>query len=242
MKRWLGIIFIVVALGGLIGWRLKQKNADLAAQNAQRTARAKAAPVVNLATAVTRDIVHRYQAVGSVQSLFNVNVAPKVTGIIEYLELREGDRVHAGQVLARVDQSQYVAQVEQARASLAEAKQRLTQAQLTQNPTNVQVTTNIRQMAAALGASKADYNQVVQNYNQQVAASEAAVTDAKGRLNVADAGVENAKAGITSAQANLNDALAKYNREDNLYKQGFVAAQDLDDAKAAYDVQRANLT
>jgi HlyD family secretion protein len=241
MKRWLYVLIPLLALGGLIGWRLKVKRAEAAAQTKMREARTKAPPVVAVVPAVVRDIVHTFEGIGSVEAPFNVNIAPKVTGRIDFLMVREGDHVKRGQVLVRIDPSELQAQVNQQQAAVAEAQQRLAQARITQAPTDVSVTTQIRQQQAALESAQADYNQVRQNYVSQVAAAQAAVTDAQGKVNAAAAAVANTQAAIRSAQANLDNARAKYNRTNDLYKQGFVAAQDVDDAKTAVSVQQAAL-
>lgn len=51
--------------------------------------------------------------------------------------------------------------------------------------------------------------------------------------------VRQQEAALASAQANLTNAHAKYNRQLELHKKGFIAAQDVDDAKAAVGVQQA---
>src|SRR5207249_2604403 len=129
----------LLILGALIGWRLHVKQIQVAAQNQQRAARSKAAPVVTVAVARLKDIVPTFETVGSVEAPLNVKIASKVTGRIDFLQVREGDRVTRGQVLARIDPSEIEAQVQQQQSALAEAQYRLTQAQITQAPTDVQV-------------------------------------------------------------------------------------------------------
>lgn len=241
MIRWILVVVLVIALGGLIGWRL-HLNAQVAAKQTQeRSARSKMAPVVAVAPAAVRDIVHTFEEVGSVESPFNVKIAAKVTGRIDYLQVREGDAVQAGQVLVRVDPSEIAAQVAQSQAALAESRSRLAQAELTQNPTNVSVTTSIRQQQAAMESARADLHQVTENYNSQVAAAQSAVTDAQGKVDSAEAGVGSAKAQVTSAKANLANAQSKFNRMSDLYKQGFIAAQDVDDARTTADVMSGSV-
>jgi RND family efflux transporter MFP subunit len=225
----------------LVGWRLAVKHNDGVVKTAQRLARSNAAPPVTLASADIRDVTHVFEATGSLEAPLNVKIAPKVAGRIEYLMVHEGDRIHKGEILVRIDPTEVEGEVQQARAALAEAQYRLAQAQLTQNPTNVGVNSQIRQQKAGLGSAKADYKQVRENYNAQVAAAEASVTDAVGKVRSAEAAVGNAKAEIRSAQANLANAHAKCDRTEDLYKQGFTAAQDVDDAKAAVEVQQANV-
>lgn len=234
MKRWTYVLIPIVILGSLITWRLAQKRAETAAQTNMRAMRMKAPPLVTTATAGLRDIIHTFKATGTVESPQNVKIASKVTGRIEYLQVREGDRVKKGQVLVRIDPEQVEADVHQAMANLAEAQYRLAQAKITQNPTNVSVSTQIRQQKAGVSSAQADANQVKQNYHAQLTSAQADVDDAEAK-------VENAKAAINSAQANFDNAHAKYNRVLDLYKQGFIAAQDVDDAKAAVAVQQSAL-
>jgi len=199
MKR-LYIVIPVAILAVLIGWRLSQKRAESANQGRQRAARMGAPAAVTVALARRQDVVRRFEYVGSVQAPLSVQIAPKVTGRIDYLQVREGDRVGRGQVLVRIDPSDVEAQVQQQQAALAQARYRLAEAQLTQNPTNVSVTSQISEQEAAVASAKAD---------------------------------------VKTAQANLDNARARYTRISALYDKGFVAQQDVDDARTAQGVQQA---
>lgn len=234
MKRWMYMFLPIILLGSLVTWRVAEKKAADSAQDAQRGARMKAAPAVSVAPAQIRDIVQTFEATGSVEAPLNVKISPKVTGRIDYLNLHEGDPVKKGRVLVRIDPSEIEAEVRQQQAAVAEAQYRLAQAQLTENPTNVSVLTQIRQQKAGASSAAADYKQVRENYQAQIAAASANVNDAQSR-------VDNARAAINSAQANLDNAKTKYNRMLGLYNKGFIAAQDVDDAKATVAVQQANL-
>jgi multidrug efflux pump subunit AcrA (membrane-fusion protein) len=227
MKRLAYGLIPLVVLGGLIAFRLTQKRAQFTAQTAQRGARMKAPMAVTVATARIDDVAQTFDSVGDVEAPLSVNIAAKVTGRIDFLQVREGDRVSKGEVLVRINPDQVEAQVRQQQAAVAEAQYRLAQAQLTQNPTDVSVTTQVREQEAGLASAQADYDQVNENYQAQVDSANAAVT--------------NLDAGIRSAQANLANAQAKYNRLAGLYKQGLISAQDLDDAKTAVGVQQAAL-
>ena len=241
MKRIFYFVIPAVLLFGLIGWRFAAKRRDKAAQDKAATARKNAPPNVTIAPAVIRDIIHDFEGVGSADAPYNVRISSKVTGLLTYLNVREGDAVTTGQVVAKIDPAQILAQVQAQRGAVAEAQQRLSQAEITANPTNVQVSTQIRSQNASVNSAKANFNQTQQNYASQVAAAQAAVTDAQGRVDTAEAAIRNAEAQIRSAQANLNNAQVKYDRTYDLYKQGFVAAQDVDDARTQVDVERGAL-
>src|SRR5882724_2839327 len=134
MKRILIFAIPAVALGTLIVWRLSANRQDKAMQQQAANARKNSAPNVSVAPAVIRDIVHTFEAVGNVEAPFNVKIAAKVTGRLDYQPLREGDHVTQGQVVARIDPSEVEATVRQQQAAVAEAQYRLTQAELTTNP------------------------------------------------------------------------------------------------------------
>ncbi len=240
--RWvLILLFCVLAIGG-IAWKYENNSSDLQKQKTDLAARHKAPTLVTLVRVQRRDLVGTFSAEGNIEAPLDVKIAPKVTGRIELLQVHEGDHVKKGQVLARLDKSQVEAAVQQAQANLAQAQFQLAQAQLTQVPTNVGISTQIRQQKAGVNSAQADYEQVKTNYDAQLAAANAGTLDVQGRIESANAGIESAHASIASAQSNLDNATTRLNRTLALYKQGFVAAQDVDDAKAAVSVQQANVT
>ena len=234
MKQKFWVIIPLVVLFSLIGWRIGQKRAEITDQNASRSAKMKSSPTVVVAPAQVRDIVHTYDSTGSVEAPLNVNIAAKVTGRIEALPFREGDRIKKGQILVKIDPSEVEGEVQQAMAGLAEAQYRLAQAKLNQGPNNTSVDTQIRQQKASVASANADYNQVRVNYDAQLASANANVLDTESR-------VENAKASVDAAKANLDNATSRYNRLLDLYKKGYIAAQDVDDAKTDVSSKQAAL-
>src|SRR5579884_2562314 len=163
MRRIIYFLIPALALGGLVIWRFLQNKHQQALQAQAASARRHAPPIVRVAPAIVRDIVHIFQGVGNVEAPFDVRVAPKVTGRLVYLQVREGAPVTRGEVLARLDASEIQAAI-----------------------------------------------------NQQQAV-------------------------VESAQASLVNAQVHYNRLYGLYKQGFTAAQDIDDARTQVNVQRSAL-
>lgn len=235
MKKWLLIIIPVLIVAGLIIWRLGQKQG----QNARPAGAGRAAASVEIVTPQLRTIQKTYQATGNVESMQNVIISPKVTGRIEYLQVRQGDTVKENQVLVRIDQSQIQTEVRQQQGNLAEAKYRLAQAQLNQLPTNTAISTQIRQQQANLTSMQADQIQTEKTRAAQDESSKASIEDAQSKIDNANATVSNANAQLKSAQANLENATTKYNRLASLYQQGYIAAQDVDDAKTEMNVQQS---
>lgn len=238
MKKIAMFVIPVVVILGLITWRVIQKQAENASIQQQSKARGGQAPNVVLATAGPLTVTDIVESVGTVESPYNVKLSPKVAGRINYLEVREGASVKPGQVLVRIDPTEIEGQVLQQQAAVAEARSRLAQAQLGQESTNVGVSANVSSQAATLESAQADLNQVQTNYSSQVAAAQSAVADADAKVAAARSQVANAEANLESAKANLENAQIKFDRVNGLYKQGFIAAQDVDDARAALKTQQ----
>ena len=236
----LSLIFL--GLAGATAWRFQTKKADDDQLKKSQAARVKAAPIVVLASATPKKITDTIDVVGSVESPFNVKLSPKVAGRINFLEAREGTEVKAGQVLVRIDPGDLKAAVLQQESAVAEARSRLAQARATQGTTDVSVVSGIEQQRASVSSANADYNQTSNNYASQVASAQSAVVDAESRVRTANSQVESAKSDVASAQANLENAQAKYNRILSLYKDGFIAAQDVDDSRTVVAIQQSALS
>ncbi len=234
MKKWLSILLPLILLVSLVTWRLMQKSAEKSAQTQMVGARSKTPASVALGKVEVRDLIQRYDAMGSVEAPMSVKIAPKLSGRIDAITVNEGDRVTKGQVLARIDASDVESQVQQAKGAVAEARYRLAQAQMGRDSTDVSVNTQITLQKAAVASAAADYEQAQKSADAQLNAAQANLKDS-------DAKIANARAAIKSAQANVNNAQAKYNRATRLLDKGFIAAQDVDDTKAALTVQNSTL-
>lgn len=241
MKRLIIWCVPLVLLVAIVFWRLAAVRKQNAQIKQQQSARTHQQQTVQVTVAGPKLITHYLSLLGTVESPFSVRLSPKSAAIITYLQARPGDDVHAGQVLVKLDPSDIQGQILAAQASVNEAKQRLAQAEVQTNYTAVGVTSQIRQQQASVASAEADVNQVEKNYEAQVAAAQAAVTSAEAKLQSAQSDVSNAAAALVSAKASFTDADAKYRRSQNLFNQGFLAAQDLEDAKTAADVARANV-
>ncbi len=141
-------------------------------------------------------------------------VAPKTSGKIIAITVREGDSVTAGQVIARLDDAQIRAQEEAARAALADAQAKARSA-------NDQINILDEQL-------RQNQLQVVQSQ-----------TDAEGRVRQAQADLTAAEADLAQQQAALR--LAEFNRNAymKLAKTGAVSEQQGLQADATAEQQAA---
>lgn len=97
----------VIGSGGLLLWRSRQTPLDLDRYTV---------PVQD-----SRDLVARIAATGKVVPVQTVNISPKRAGLLAALYVEQGDRVKAGQIIARMDNRDEQAQLAQAQANLADA-------------------------------------------------------------------------------------------------------------------------
>ncbi len=141
-------------------------------------------------------------------------VAPKTSGKILEVTVREGDTVTAGQVIARLDDVQVRAREDQARAALADAQSKMQSA---------------REQIGVL------QDQLRQNQLQ----SGQSTTDAEGRVRQAQADLTAAQADLTQQQASLR--LAEFNRDayTRLAKTGAASTQQGLQAEVQADEQAA---
>ena len=125
MKRFiLAIIIVIAVVGGLVWYRGHQQAAKAKAADATDTA----VPVLT-AQATRADVPVTLDGIGTVQALNTVNIRPMVGGPIVEIRFREGQDLHVGDVLARIDPRTYQATYDQAVAKKAQDAATLANAQ-----------------------------------------------------------------------------------------------------------------
>ena len=124
--KWTSAALAVAVLAG-VGLRLaasnKAKKTTLEAQQAalQVPVRLELAPG-DLIQARTLDLTRSLPVSGPIKAVNSAFVKARVAGELQGLTVREGDRVQAGQVLARVDATEYQARTRQAQQQAESAK------------------------------------------------------------------------------------------------------------------------
>ncbi len=236
VRRWLLILVPVLVLAFFVFSRVRAVEGAEAKQKAEAGARKGAAASVEVATAESRPIVQTIEAIGTVTSEFTVNLSPRISGLITSLQVREGDRVTAGQVLVRIDPNQAQAQILESTANVNESRSRLAQAQATIQASEVQIETNIRQARAELASAEATLQQVRKQVEGRVANAAATVRQSEAALAVTRAEKKNRAAELTGAQATLKNEQIRLERVKGLFEKGYVAGSLVDNATAAVGV------
>mgnify|MGYP002381085305 CR=1 FL=1 len=152
-----------------------------------------------------RDITEIVSASGKIQPEVEVKISPDVSGEIVELNVKEGDRVHKGQLLVRILPDIYqsyvdrsVASLNASRANSDNAKSRLLQAQSQFEKTKLTYDRNKKLFEEKL-ISPSDWEAVKSAF--EVAQAEVAASEQS--LSGADFNVRSAEASVKEAQDNL---------------------------------------
>lgn len=155
MSRTKKIIIVLVILGvaGLSAFRAAQViSAKKLNEDPKRQGKG-LPPIVEIAPVQQGLIEEKVLRTGDIAPDTQVTIYSKVQGWVEKINVREGDRVKAGQILATLDSREAVAAVAQAEASLEAARARLKQVRATSEE---MVQSQIQQAKANLDLAEAD--------------------------------------------------------------------------------------
>lgn len=162
-------------------------------------------------------------------------VSTRINGTVSEVAVNDNQQVKQGQLLVKLDPSDLQVKALQAQAALDAAKRQANAAQ-----SNISLASETTQ--AKTTQAQGDISGAVAS----ISTAQAAVTEAQAGIPAAQAAVAEAQAGIPAAQAQVAQAEATlqrtqtdYNRYTTLFQQGAVPRQQLDSAKAAYDVALA---
>jgi HlyD family secretion protein len=205
------VIAVLLAGGGLLGWRL--------AAASTRTGDG----VIPLSGRIEAD---------------DSAIAPKASGRIVEIRVREGDTVQAGDTIARLDDQQVRARVEQARVAVMAAdarvqavrrqvdvfEQQLQQSELQTGQANVDASGRVQQADAELAAAEADLA-------RQEAANRLALFDKEAYSALAESGAVSERQGKQAVAAADQQSAAVA-----------AASRRVEAARGALVSARANLT
>jgi RND family efflux transporter MFP subunit len=184
MKKALVALVVLLAAGGLY-WFLRSDVAETGASAAGSAALARPALAVELGDASRTAMADVVTVVGNLEGQASVEVASKVSGRLEEVAVRIGDRVTKGGLLARVEARELQEQVHQAEASfeVARATVRQREADLKFAQTNLDRSRSLfeRHLLPRQTLDDADARQ--QSAQAQLDLSRAQFTQAQARLD-----------------------------------------------------------
>jgi len=137
MKRvWMAVIFVTVAAGAYGAWWWWQQQGSARAtqgKGAKGSKGGRGGPlIVKAAKAVVKPMPVLIEAVGTVEPEHSVQVRAQVSGVLQAVLFKEGDRVKAGQQLFQIDSRTFEASYRQAQAQMARNMAQLENAKVQQ--------------------------------------------------------------------------------------------------------------
>jgi len=121
-RRWIWLVGIAIILTAVAAglWRRATPEDARAAQS-----NAPPAVQVTVATAARRDVPIYLSGLGTVQASITVSIHAQVDGTLQEVPFTEGQQVHKGDVLARIDPRLFQAALDQAKAKKAQDEAQL---------------------------------------------------------------------------------------------------------------------
>lgn len=209
-------------------------------------ARGQPKPDPDEAVVARGDITVRVIETGTVDAVKAVEIKSRVAGRIEKLFVREGDRVSAGDPIARIDAREIELGLERDRAGLRGALAAYERSAIEIEQRRASAEASVQQARQRLAQAELELR-------AQPALTRAAIESAEAELRAAEQSRDQlarvghpnartaARAEVEDAQASLENAQAELERRRRLLGEGFVAARDLEAAELQVELARSRL-
>lgn len=164
---------------------------------------------VKVAVARMASVAPRQDLAGTLSAIHDSTIGASTPGRVVSVEVRVGDAVTAGEVLARVDTSQYAAELAGAQAGVSAAAdgERAAQAALAQAQSRLRLAAVTAQRMSRLYAEGAISKQQRDQTQADLASAQAGVAQAQASLGAAAGSVEQAQAGVQAAGVPMRNAV-----------------------------------
>jgi membrane fusion protein (multidrug efflux system) len=157
-----------------------------------------------------------------------VAIAPKISGNVTEVLVRDNQQVKAGDVLVRIDPRDYQAKVDMARAALVQAESQVVTSRTMVPMTNESSESGVSGASAQLGDARAELDRARLNY-EQASSSEIAVAEANVRSK--QASNDRAQADLARMKPLLDKAEISRLQYDSYQAQSRVAESELNGAQ-----------
>jgi RND family efflux transporter MFP subunit len=182
------------------------------------------APKVEVVRPASRDVVEVVVATGRVRALLQSEVGSETGGVVEEVLVREGDRVQAGQVVARLQRDELLEQLNAARAAVETAARELQQVSRGSLPEEIARARAELEQAEQVGRARLEA--AVQRLRQ---------LEAGGRAEE----IGRAQAAVADAEARRKQAEVDLRRTRQLFEAGALSLADVEKAETALESARA---
>lgn len=181
---------------------------------------------VRVAIVKTVETQETLGATGRVRGERSVDLGLDISGVVQRINVKNGDVVHAGSVLLLLDKSDLAAGADAARAGVNTASAELTR-------------TSRGPLASEVRRARAELQQAKSVGDAKVAGAEARLRDLQSGATSHE--IAEAQAELQRQKALLGKAQADLQRTQRLVEQGALAQSMLDDAKTAVETEKASV-
>lgn len=268
--RWRSLLLLTAAAAG--GGMALVRSEIVRGQSPLAPAAPAPAEVSQLPEVATRVVAagaldRAIRVTGTLKSSEVVKVSTKAAGLVQQIYAEEGDRVRAGQLLARIDDRELQAQrsralssvraaranVESAEASARVARAKLSQAGTTKTVKDASAESQYHQAQQELAAAQSRLAQAkatagIEDTQSEtrVAAARSALQSAKERLKALQEGsrrqeTAQAQAAVQQAQAQMQKHKSMFLRRRQLLAEGYLSREEAENSQRDYEVALANL-
>jgi len=211
------------------------------------------APIIRTAVATRGPISSSVSATGVLQPITTVQVKSNVGGQVVKLAVDEGDIVHTGQLIAKIDPADSLAALQQSQADLRSSQSKVEQTRQTLDMQGEQTTASIAAAQQALETSKQRLAQAQKEAKVQPVLTKASINQAQYNLKAAQSSLDQIKSALTpqklaSAKAAYDQAKASYDqaqsdlvRKQALLDKGFISKSQMEAAQQQFGVTQAQL-
>ncbi len=236
MKKVIATMAIIVVLGGLVIFAYIRKGRQSGDAGGFR--RGQMDVFVKIEPVASGDIASVIVPTGAVSARAEVEVYPKQTGELVSLLIDRGDRVKAGQILARIEPIIFEIEIKRAKADLASAEATYDKssplAAINSETDFKQAKSNLDRLKSVLRQAELDLELQEKQANVKIKKAEADLRIAQARLEAAVSGardqeLEQAKVKTENAKRDLERLLA-------LYKDEMVSQDQVEAAQLQYDI------
>jgi HlyD family secretion protein len=237
-KRWPWIVGILVVLGLIGGKMMMRPKPDLT-----KTAK------------VTRqDIRQTVTATGSVtlQTSAEVKIGAEVSGKVRRLYVDVGDSVHAGQLIAELQNAENDAILAQSKASVDSAAARVRQSEAALVQQRPATAATIARARGEVRAAEARYRQATLTSDSQPGMTKASIESATAELSIAndtltqakataDLQIQTAQTALDAAKAQAEQSTANARRSRELVDKGYISKSDAETTETQARVNAADV-
>jgi RND family efflux transporter MFP subunit len=193
---------------------------------------------------VNGDIAKTIMATGFINARAEVEVYPKQTGELVELLIDKGDRVKAGQALAKIESRLFEIQIKQAQADLAGAKAAYDKSS---SLAFINSETDFKQAKGSLDRLQSVLKQAELDLQLQKKQADVQVKKASSDLRIAQARLDAAISGardqeLEQAKVRADNAKRDLDRLNALLKDEMVSQDQVEAAQLQYDIYSAQLS